>query len=504
MKCASYTRTVSCLRDGDIPKDIINQQNQKIQEYIKRKNWTLVKKYSDRKKDEFEDTAFLQMKQDAIGREFDCVVIDSMFRCGRNANVAAELFRNMFVPAGIYFAVVEDDFCSCEVSDGETNTYLEEKVKEYRSFTVNADMRKYNETKKFPKYGYRYKDGKMELEIDPYAAENVRKIFQLICDGKSFKEAATVMTEEGIMSSGNYIDKLWGRKVRNPNEPWKRDQIKRIVYNRLYLGEWTRTIDAKKVTIPCPRIIDEDTFNKAKTVLAGKLPDNHSRRIPTCNPFAGKIFDKESGIPLKLYPHQRLKIQVFRVSYPKPEEIKYERGHIPYEEVYSNVCKLITREIKAAERISEMIGTLEWQYEKEKQIQKIKDSAQIIFRKMLEVEGRNLPLYQAMRAGHISEEEYEIQKAQNIHKFAEYDEMLQQYLEQLEDVEKCYSGKNPWIVLFAKAELPEEVKREEVKKWIDRIDCIKYEYVEICFKYQEWKEKFPRKWFEEERYGTKK
>ena len=93
MKCASYTRTVSCLRDGDIPKDIINQQNQKIQEYIKRKNWTLVKKYSDRKKDEFEDTAFLQMKQDAIGREFDCVVIDSMFRCGRNANVAAELFR---------------------------------------------------------------------------------------------------------------------------------------------------------------------------------------------------------------------------------------------------------------------------------------------------------------------------------------------------------------------------------------------------------------------------
>ena len=104
-------------------------------------------------------------------------------------------------------------------------------MKEYRGFTVNADMRKYNETKKFPKYGYRYKDGKMELEIDPYAAKNVRKIFQLICDGKSFKEAAAVMTEEGVMYSGNYIDKLWGRKVRKPNEAWKRDQIKRIVYN---------------------------------------------------------------------------------------------------------------------------------------------------------------------------------------------------------------------------------------------------------------------------------
>ena len=84
MRCASYTRTVSCLRDSEIPSNIISQQNQRIQEFIKKKDWELVKKYSDRKRDEFEDGAFLQMKQDAIGRDFDCVVMDSMFRCGRN------------------------------------------------------------------------------------------------------------------------------------------------------------------------------------------------------------------------------------------------------------------------------------------------------------------------------------------------------------------------------------------------------------------------------------
>lgn len=38
--------------------------------------------------------------------------------------------------------------------------------------------------------------------------------------------------------------------------PWKRDQIKRILYNRQYIGEWKRTIDGKKKIFPCPKIID--------------------------------------------------------------------------------------------------------------------------------------------------------------------------------------------------------------------------------------------------------
>ena len=106
MRCVSYTRTVSCMESGEIPKDIISQQNQKIQDYIKKRGWTLGKKYSDRRKDAFEETAYLQMKMDAIAREFDCVVMDSMFRCGRNSNVAAEMLESMFVPAGIHFAPV--------------------------------------------------------------------------------------------------------------------------------------------------------------------------------------------------------------------------------------------------------------------------------------------------------------------------------------------------------------------------------------------------------------
>lgn len=503
MKCASYTRTVSCLRESEIPSDIISQQNKSVQAFIKENGWSLVKKYSDRKKDELEESAFLEMRQDAIGRQFDCLVMDSMFRCGKNTNVAAELFRNVFLPAGIAFAVVEDHFCSNEVSTDEAVAYLEEKVKEYRSYTVNKDMQKYTETKKFPKYGYRYRETGMELEIDPKAAENVKKIFQLVCAGHSFRETAEIMTEAGTMSSGRYIDMLWGRTVKNPHEPWKRDQIKRIIYNRLYIGEWVRTINGEKQMFSCPVIIEKKMFDQAnnREDITGTLKAGRGKT--PLNPFAKIIFDKDSGIPLKLVTHERLQVRVFRRSYANKDTVKYKKGNMPYEEVYGRVYSLILREKEIAEKVMWLMDTEEWQREKEKHIRRVKAAAQMVFRRMMELEEKNVCLYQKMVEGRLSREEYEYQKEQGICEFEMNDKLIQQYMEQLKEVEICFSDKNPWICLFKKIEIPSELKREDVKKWIERIEIVRFEYAEVHFKYWEWKEKFPKQWLEVEEDGTK-
>lgn len=313
MRCASYTRTISCLREGEVPKDIISQQNKRMQEFVKSRGWTLVEKYSDRKKDEFEEKAFLEMKQGAMARKFDCLVMDSIFRCERNTNVAAEIFRNVFLSAGIEFAVAEDDFCSCDVGMEASLAYLQEKVKEYRSYTVNEDMRKYVETKKYPKYGYQYKEASMELEVDPVAAENVERIFQLVREGHSFKETAEIMTKDGIMSSGKNIDGLWGRTIVNPQEPWKKDQIKRIIYNRLYIGEWVRTVNREKQTFSCPAIIDKELFEEVNNRRDLSKCRGNCEKTPL-NPFSKLIFDKGTGIPLKIFTHERLSLNIKVVS----------------------------------------------------------------------------------------------------------------------------------------------------------------------------------------------
>ena len=57
------------------------------------------------------------------------------------------------------------------MSEEETYKYLDEKAAAYRNKFTTDQVRKYNESKIYPKYGFKYKEGKMELEIDPEAAK---------------------------------------------------------------------------------------------------------------------------------------------------------------------------------------------------------------------------------------------------------------------------------------------------------------------------------------------
>ena len=171
------------------------------------------------------------------------------------------------------------------------------------------------------------------------------------------------------------------------------------------------------------------------------------------------------------------------MSYPKPAEISYERGNIPFEEVYQAVYEILVNENQTARKIAGMIGSQIWEEEKVKKIQKVKASAQKVFQKMLSVEEKNLPLYNQMIAGEISEDEYEMQKEIN--------------LEEIKKIEKCFSKNNPYIEMFSEMVIPEEITRPDVKRWIDRVESFRYEKIEVRFKNREWKEMLPEEWFEE-------
>ena len=186
-----------------------------------------------------------------------------------------------------------------------------------------------------------------------------------------------------------------------------------------------------------------------------------------------------------------------RLSYPKPAEISYERGNIPFEEVYQAVYEILVNENQTARKIAGMIGSQIWEEEKVKKIQKVKASAQKVFQKMLSVEEKNLPLYNQMIAGEISEDEYEMQKEINVQEFMECDEKLEFYLEEIKKIEKCFSKNNPWIEMFSEMVIPEEITRPDVKRWIDRVESFRYEKIEVRFKNREWKEMLPEEWFEE-------
>lgn len=171
MRCVSYTRTTSCKEDGKIPADIIKQQDQHIQEYLKKQGWTLSAKYCDRKKDTEENTAFEELTKDGIDRKFDMVVVDSIDRCSRTISCADDVLVKTFVPAGIHFAVVQDEF----ISIGKTKEELYEYIKKARYEAVQLKgMREYAVREQLEglytvhdeKYGYILSDDRRKLLID--------------------------------------------------------------------------------------------------------------------------------------------------------------------------------------------------------------------------------------------------------------------------------------------------------------------------------------------------
>ena len=63
MICVSYTRAVPNISNMEVPRNTILEQNKLISAYIKKKRWKLIEKYSDRKQDRDDETAFLKMKK---------------------------------------------------------------------------------------------------------------------------------------------------------------------------------------------------------------------------------------------------------------------------------------------------------------------------------------------------------------------------------------------------------------------------------------------------------
>ena len=100
---------------------------------MKARGWKLSGKYSDRKSDREDETAFLKMKQDGMDRKFECVVFSSLFYCGKTLTSATDLLGHVFYPAGIHFAVAEDDFCSADVTAEEVDAYIKKVRHEYRA-----------------------------------------------------------------------------------------------------------------------------------------------------------------------------------------------------------------------------------------------------------------------------------------------------------------------------------------------------------------------------------
>lgn len=499
MRCVSYTRTTSCKSSESIPTDIIQQQNEQIQKYIQSHGWKLVAKYSDRKRDDNENTAFEEMTVDGISRKFDMVVVNSIDRCGKYISCAEDVLAKTFFPAGIHFSVVQDDFCSIEKSREEIDEYFRKEkiavqIKSMRELAVREQIEGYYNVHD-EKYGYILSEDRKELLVEEEAATIVREVFQMLLDGVSVKKIADIMNERGVESPMVHNARVGHKHWPHYENKWSEGSLRRILDCTAYDGYWKKTINGKLCTIPITPILEKGVFDKAKEIVKSRSTTKN-RKGGKLGPYVHKIFDEETGRPLYLRNFQSGE-SVFVLNSKINELPKSKRIHIEVDVVTRAVKEAIQLEMDMAERMTRYLETEAMQKLLQKEQQQYSEKAWMIFQEMEQVEKNRIPIYEKFKNNEITEPEYLDKKEEIQSQLQMYEMDFEGLMERFAEMKKAFSNENEWIKTFQRVELPEDLKFEHVKKWVNKIIVSNFKEVHVYLTMQKWRDYFPEEWLEE-------
>ena len=245
MNCVSYTRSTNCLLENGNSVLPIMEQNAHIRKFISGRRWKLTGKYSDRKHDPNLDAAFLEMREDGVNRKFDCVVIESMYQCGRDAFQAVALFRKTFYPAGIQFAVIEDNFCSADVTPDEVEEYLKSVWGKYHGRHTGERLGRHTVLRHLTVYGFVYDREQNVLNIDEPSAAIIREIIGRVAAGEKTGDIAKDLTDRNVETPSRYIERMTGDHRRLLQSAWTTGAVYSITTNPKYCGRWEKVVDGK-------------------------------------------------------------------------------------------------------------------------------------------------------------------------------------------------------------------------------------------------------------------
>lgn len=490
MRIVSYTRTTSCFPGAEIPVNVITAQNDRIRMYAQQHGWKIADKYSDRKKDQSENTSFEQLLQDGIQRKFDAVIVDSLFRAGKDLWSAREVFLQTFHFAGIWFIVVEDDFISIGKSNEEAEAYFDQKYGVLRRENIRHRVNQRNRggilSWSDVKYGYRLTDD-YQMVVDENTAPVVKRIFELCAGGMTPKQIAELFTAEKIpiplLSRGMNI------KIDDPYR-WDRMKVRRLLDKTVYIGHWSKVVQGEVIEFTNEPIVEEAIFQKVQDYLASIAP--HAKPPRQKHQYTGLVCDKELGFCIRLR-ETRSGVPYFAfASTPKDYE---GNTQLLLSDLEADLRCALNREKDRAEQIAARIRA-----EAADKKEKILCQMQTIFQEraymLAERQHSRMDVYRKFGSGEISKTDMEQEEAQYRNIVSSMETAFQGYFNRKERVETALSENNPWLQLFLTWDSALPFEREVLQKYVHRITLDHMQIAEIEFSYAEWYAELPEDWRE--------
>lgn len=342
--------------DGDKEESSsVTNQREILKRYVsEQENFFIVKEYVD---DGFTGTnfdrpKFKEMIKDIEAGVIDTVITKDLSRLGRE-RLMVGYYTEMYFPEHNvrYIALLDniDTYIDSGMNDmapfkGVINDmYVRDISKKIRS-SLTERRKAGNFLGVTAPYGYmKDPNNKFHLVINEKEAEIVKRIFRLYLEGNGLTKIAQILTKDGVPVPGESRDIGKTRKTALYSS-WKQTTIRRILDNRVYLGELVQFKrkkvnykSKKRITVPeeeryiCKGthepIINEEDFNTVQNILKKNKSFKGTKHDYL---FKGLLYCAECGA--------RLNITYSNYALKKFGEYRYTTICYSYSRLYSDIC----------------------------------------------------------------------------------------------------------------------------------------------------------------------
>ena len=292
-------------RDDEQAGESNSIQNQKmyLEEYARQKGLRNIRHFSDDgySGTNFNRPGFAALLEEIEAGHVETLVVKDLSRFGRNYLQVGYYTEIVFPKKGVRFIAINNSVDSANPTENDLTPFLNIMNEWYAKDTSNkikavfkSRMQKGMRCSGSIPYGYkRSKDDKQQLIIDEPAAEVVRKIFRLACQGIGTTTIAEMLTAEKILIPSAYAAKNSPENCRHKEvaDPyrWSATTVGYILDRQEYLGHTVlgksicenfktkqrRPATADELMIfpdTHEAIIDQDTWDIARKVRMKKKP----------------------------------------------------------------------------------------------------------------------------------------------------------------------------------------------------------------------------------------
>lgn len=304
----------------------IKNQKLLLTEYAISQGWQIYKIYSDDDWSGLDSKRpqFNQMIKDCEERKINIVLCKTQSRFTRDSELVERYLHNKFLEWGIRFVGILDHTDTsvkgnkkARQINGLVNEWYCEDLSENLRAVFKAKMRNGENVTSFAPYGYIKKDG--NYVVDAYAANVVKRIYELYLQGNGTHRIAQILYEEGYEKPSVYKQKVLKSKWYSPNVKdgilWGHTTINRILRDEVYIGNLCQ---AKETTVSYknktrvnnsredwiikennhPAIISNDDFYTVQKLLNDKRQSG--KHHGTAHMFATKVHCSHCGATMLL------------------------------------------------------------------------------------------------------------------------------------------------------------------------------------------------------------